>query len=65
MLNRVGLTMDEAWSERPPYEVEALLLSQVAQREVAMDRSPRHDIPIMESGGAAPGWVDDLPVEEG
>lgn len=69
LLNRVGVTLEEAYHERAPVEVEALLLSQIAQREAAQrnEDHPRHNIPIHKNpeGEAAPPWVDDLPEEAG
>lgn len=69
LLNRVGITLEEAYHERAPIEIEALLMSQVAQREAANDGEdqPRHNIPIHQNpeGEAAPAWVDDLPEEAG
>lgn len=70
LLNRVGITLDEAVHVRPPVEVEALLMSQVAQSEAqrpGADHTTRTaTIPIIENRDdeAAPSWVDSLPSEE-
>lgn len=67
MLNRVGLTIDVALQDRAPFEVEGLLMSEIAQREAVRERESSGGIPIVENrvGEAAPGWVNDLPEEEG
>ena len=67
MLNRVGVTLEEAVHERAPVEVEALLLSQIAEWEARRKKSKSEEIPIHVNrvGEAAPGWVNELPEEEG
>jgi len=68
MLNSLGMTLHEARYVRPPVEVEALLLSLIAQRENRREEEmpERHRIPIVENHDdeAAPSWVEDLPTEE-
>jgi hypothetical protein len=68
MLNRAGLSMHTAYHERPPWEVEALLMAQVAEREV--NRPPtREEINAEDEATLnppdtpAPAWVDELPTE--
>ncbi|HWC08902.1 MAG TPA: hypothetical protein VG458_07615 [Solirubrobacterales bacterium] len=67
MLNRIGMTLHEARHVRPPVEVEALLMNQIAMSEAQRRRSRAEETNIVENrpGEAAPGWVSDLPVEEG
>lgn len=67
MLNRVGVTLEEAVQERAPVEVEALLLNQLAEWEARRKRTRSEEIPIHVNrpGEAAPGWVNELPEEEG
>jgi len=67
LLNRAGVTLEEAVQERPPLEVEALLLNQLAEWEARRKKKKSEEIPIHVNrvGEAAPGWVNDLPEEEG
>jgi hypothetical protein len=67
MLNRVGVTLEEAVHQRAPVEVEALLLSQIAEWEARRKKTRSEGIPIHVNrpGEAAPGWVNELPEEEG
>jgi hypothetical protein len=64
MLNRCGITLEAAVHERAPIEVEALLMSQLAEAEARREDRPE-DTPIIPNpdNTAAPPWVDDLPVE--
>jgi hypothetical protein len=67
MLNRVGVTLEEAVHVRAPLEVEALLLSQIAEWEARRKKPRSEEIPIHQNrvGEAAPPWVNELPEEEG
>lgn len=63
LLNRLGITLREARCERDPLEVEALLMSQLAQAVQA--RSEAEDAePLNPDEGPAPGWVGELPEED-
>ncbi len=66
-LNRVGVTAEQARYDLAPWEVEGLLLSQLAQREAWREEEEpeRKKIPVIENqvGEAAPSWVEQLDVE--
>jgi hypothetical protein len=67
MLNRVGITLEEAYHQRAPIEVEALLMNQIAMWEANRRQNRAEEMDVIENrvGEAAPPWVNDLPVEEG
>jgi hypothetical protein len=64
LVNRCGLSIAEAWEERPAWEVRALLMDQVAQLEAARKERDRADdkpeIPTI-AAEEAPAWIDELP----
>lgn len=69
MLNRAGLSMHDAYHVRPPWEVEALLMAQVAEREA--NRPPsrseveaEEDALLNPADKPAPQWFNELPGDD-
>lgn len=67
MLRRDGISLAEAAGDLSPIEVEALLMSRIMEWEARRRKTRSEEIPIHvnQPGEAAPGWVNELPEEEG
>lgn len=69
MLNRAGLSMHQAYAERPPWEVEALLMAQVAEAEANRPRTHHDEQAEAEAllnppDTPAPAWFNELPGDD-
>lgn len=69
MLNRAGMSMHQAYAERPPWEVEAVLMAQVAEREA--NREPtqaeieaEEDAALNPPDTPAPAWFNEIPGDD-